>query len=591
MCSSSNSNSTNSHHHRRHDVPKRLLRFVLVTTPCLVVDGLRLTAFVLLLLPGFLRFAWYYHVLAERTPVSYARTVTVVDCDDDKAAAASDDDQGSEDTDDESSTPRRRRRRRSSSSSQRTQPVLPWLHRCRQTLDVYTAVPSSSASASNESEKKKGWEGQRLLQKEEEPELLRPVLVFFSGGAWIIGYKMWAALLARCLTACGVVVVVPDYRNYPVATVPDMVDDVELALKWTREHIREYGGDPNRVVLAGQSAGGHLVMTALLRQQLARLQRRRRRTRRRLVEQQAAGDRVVPAREQRQQQQQTAVLKHRRTSSTTTTVTTSTLDAEDDESSSLSSLSSAASAAAGEYEIPGTDDPSPPAVVDDGTYNNSRTWNGNGDSDDDDLDIRGLITLSAPYSLNAMQDTFTSHGMDSHLVDRIFGATSSSSGDGSRGGGRDEYDPFALLLRIRQEQQELSADEARLRMPPVRIYHGDMDRTVPHAGSVQFARKLRELVGEDERDNDDGRGRVEFHSYRGWSHTDAILEAPIKGDHTFHRDVFLSVREWTSTEPEKENGDTMICWPGGEGATENHPGLARMCPDVLVDAGRSCMPF
>ena len=42
-----------------------------------------------------------------------------------------------------------------------------------------------------------------------------PVVVLVSGGAWIIGYKLWSALIARAISYLGIVVVVPDYRNFP----------------------------------------------------------------------------------------------------------------------------------------------------------------------------------------------------------------------------------------------------------------------------------------------------------------------------------------------------------------------------------------
>jgi acetyl esterase/lipase len=96
----------------------------------------------------------------------------------------------------------------------------------------------------------------------------KPVLLFFTGGAWVIGYKMWGAFLARVLTAMGVIVVVPDYRNYPQAAVPGMVDDVRDAIQWTLDHIHEYGGNPQHVLLAGQSAGGHLASVVLLQKAL-----------------------------------------------------------------------------------------------------------------------------------------------------------------------------------------------------------------------------------------------------------------------------------------------------------------------------------
>ena len=81
----------------------------------------------------------------------------------------------------------------------------------------------------------------------------------------MIGYKMWSALLARALTAAGIVVVTPDMRNFPLVYVPDMVEDVDLAIEWTRKNIAQYGGDPNNIVLIGQSAGGHVACMAIFR--------------------------------------------------------------------------------------------------------------------------------------------------------------------------------------------------------------------------------------------------------------------------------------------------------------------------------------
>jgi hypothetical protein len=42
-----------------------------------------------------------------------------------------------------------------------------------------------------------------------------PVVIFVSGGAWIIGYKLWSALVGRALSYYGVVTIIPDYRNFP----------------------------------------------------------------------------------------------------------------------------------------------------------------------------------------------------------------------------------------------------------------------------------------------------------------------------------------------------------------------------------------
>ncbi len=44
---------------------------------------------------------------------------------------------------------------------------------------------------------------------------LVPVVIFVSGGAWTIGYKLWSALVAQGLSRLGVLTIVPDYRNFP----------------------------------------------------------------------------------------------------------------------------------------------------------------------------------------------------------------------------------------------------------------------------------------------------------------------------------------------------------------------------------------
>lgn len=91
-----------------------------------------------------------------------------------------------------------------------------------------------------------------------------PVVVLFSGGAWIIGYKGWGALIGKVLSRYGVVVVTPDYRNFPQGTLPQMIDDVTLAMQWVFDNIQRFGGDPENVTVMGQSAGAHLAMCAML---------------------------------------------------------------------------------------------------------------------------------------------------------------------------------------------------------------------------------------------------------------------------------------------------------------------------------------
>jgi len=92
----------------------------------------------------------------------------------------------------------------------------------------------------------------------------KPVIVFISGGAWIIGYKAWGALMGFCYSAAGYVFVTPDYRNFPQQNVNGMISDVDLAMDWCLLNIDRYGGDSDNIVLSGQSAGAHLGAMVLL---------------------------------------------------------------------------------------------------------------------------------------------------------------------------------------------------------------------------------------------------------------------------------------------------------------------------------------
>ena len=87
-----------------------------------------------------------------------------------------------------------------------------------------------------------------------------PVLLQIHGGAWMIGSKeQQARPLMYHLAERGWICVAINYRLSPKATWPDHLVDCKLAVKWVREHIAEYGGDPDYVVVTGGSAGGHLA--------------------------------------------------------------------------------------------------------------------------------------------------------------------------------------------------------------------------------------------------------------------------------------------------------------------------------------------
>ncbi|XP_062216518.1 probable isoprenylcysteine alpha-carbonyl methylesterase ICMEL2 isoform X2 [Phragmites australis] len=93
-----------------------------------------------------------------------------------------------------------------------------------------------------------------------------PVVAFVTGGAWIIGYKAWGALLGRRLAERGIIVACIDYRNFPQGTIGDMVNDASQGISFVCNNIASYGGDPNQIYLMGQSAGAHIAACALMEQ-------------------------------------------------------------------------------------------------------------------------------------------------------------------------------------------------------------------------------------------------------------------------------------------------------------------------------------
>lgn len=90
-----------------------------------------------------------------------------------------------------------------------------------------------------------------------------PVLVFIHGGYWRSLDKSDHSFVAPAFTQAGVCVVVPNYALCPAVTIADITRQMAAALVWTFRNIGQFGGDPNRITVAGHSAGGHLVAMLL----------------------------------------------------------------------------------------------------------------------------------------------------------------------------------------------------------------------------------------------------------------------------------------------------------------------------------------
>ena len=89
-----------------------------------------------------------------------------------------------------------------------------------------------------------------------------PSVMIIHGGGWTLHTNTVMEGMARYLTNRGYVVFNINYRTLPDVQLEQIVEDCLGALIWVKEHASEYGGDPNRIAVTGDSAGGHL--TAML---------------------------------------------------------------------------------------------------------------------------------------------------------------------------------------------------------------------------------------------------------------------------------------------------------------------------------------
>jgi hypothetical protein len=312
-----------------------------------------------------------------------------------------------------------------------------------------------------------------------------------------------------------------------------------------------YGGDSRKIILVGQSAGGHLCACVLLRKVLEQLQRRR--------------------------QQQVVT---------------------DDQQ-----LSEAANAS------------TQPSLLE-----TSSPTLGIERNDFDPTDLAGFVSLSSPFNLQVMKDTLARHGLggycDQGLIDRMFGFKMK------------DYDPQVLLTQccdlVQQEQQGSEQAQEQQHhlfvshyLPPVAIFHGTNDKTVPFQGSRMFYRTLVQLPQLDDGDEEEQpphslplssstKSSTELHLYTGWSHTDPILEGLFDGDHRFHVDLNRLVKQWIAKTATTPHGEAN-CNGNLEASQESEEELrktltdddldttlrqhGRVCPHFLIAAARWVNPF
>ncbi|MCF6223222.1 MAG: alpha/beta hydrolase [Flavobacteriaceae bacterium] len=89
-----------------------------------------------------------------------------------------------------------------------------------------------------------------------------PLLIFIHGGAWKKGDKhdYWPYLIP--FAEKGYITATIQYRFSGIAKYPAQLNDVSSAVKWLQDNAEQFHIDPNKIVLIGGSAGGHLAMMA-----------------------------------------------------------------------------------------------------------------------------------------------------------------------------------------------------------------------------------------------------------------------------------------------------------------------------------------
>jgi arylformamidase len=90
-----------------------------------------------------------------------------------------------------------------------------------------------------------------------------PVLVFIHGGYWRSLDKSDHSFIASSFVADGAAVVVPNYGLFPAVGIEQIALQLTRVIAWVWRHAADFGGEPQRIALAGHSAGGHLAAMLL----------------------------------------------------------------------------------------------------------------------------------------------------------------------------------------------------------------------------------------------------------------------------------------------------------------------------------------
>ena len=106
-----------------------------------------------------------------------------------------------------------------------------------------------------------GYDAKLDLYVRREATVPQPTVIFIHGGGWTGGTKEGRAFAIQPYLAMGLNVVNVEYRLAKVTLAPAAVEDCRCALRWVIRNAKQYGIDPQKIVVSGDSAGGHLALT------------------------------------------------------------------------------------------------------------------------------------------------------------------------------------------------------------------------------------------------------------------------------------------------------------------------------------------
>lgn len=124
-----------------------------------------------------------------------------------------------------------------------------------QIANEYRVLPNITYLTAN------NWEAKLDLYLPRNAAGPTPTLIYIHGGGWVGGSKEGSILSLLPYMEMGWAIVNVEYRLGRISLAPAAVEDCRCALRWVIRNAKEHNLDPNRLVVTGHSAGGHLSLT------------------------------------------------------------------------------------------------------------------------------------------------------------------------------------------------------------------------------------------------------------------------------------------------------------------------------------------